>query len=341
MSKVGILLINLGTPKSPEVRDVRNYLREFLTDNRVIDLPFLQRTLLVNLIIAPFRSFKSSKQYKEIWSSNGSPLLYHTGNLTAKLRKLLGDGFKVEFTMRYGEPSIPSTLNRMLTFHKVEKLMVVPLYPHYASSSTGSSLEKIFMEFKKYDTIPPIICSGPFYDKEGFITAYRENVKGKYLLEDYEIFLFSYHGLPERHILKASDERAMNCTFSDCCTIANEKNYFCYRASCFQTTTLIANALGIKASHCFTSFQSRLGSYPWINPFTDKVIIEKAKSGIKKILVFSPSFVSDCLETLYEIKVDYRNLFLKYGGMKLDLVESHNESDAWAEGLKKIILNQL
>jgi len=334
--KTGILLVNLGTPDSAKTGDVRKYLREFLNDPRVIDISWLWRKLLVNLIIVPFRAPKSAKQYKVIWTQEGSPLLIYGERLKDKLQKKLGDTYIVELAMRYQQPSVRKTLDKIA--HKVEKLIVVPLYPHYASSSTGSTIEKVMQEIKDYEVIPDIKIQGPFFNHPEFIKAFTTIAQKQNKLSDYDHYLFSYHGLPERHIMKGSEECGMNCKLNECCNTLTDKNFYCYRASCYHTTKLIAEALKLTEGSYTTSFQSRLGRDPWIKPYTDHVIAEKAKSGVKKMLAFSPAFVADCLETLFEIRIEYNRLFKEHRGTQLDLAESLNDSDEWVEALQKILL---
>jgi len=338
--KTGILLLNLGTPLSPETADVRKYLREFLCDPRVIDMPWLQRQLLVNCIIAPFRAPKSAKQYKEIWTKEGSPLLIHSQNLAKKLQQKMGDAYAVELGMRYQHPPVSDALNKLLKTEGIGKIVIVPLYPQYSASATSSSVDKVLELLRKQDVIPPFVFTGPFYDNPLFIEAFTKIWKKEYKLEEYDYFLFSYHGLPERHIMTASVEKNMHCNLNGCCGELSLRNYFCYRASCFHTTRLLADALQLKKGTYSASFQSRLGKDPWIKPYTDTTIIEKAKSGIKKMLVFSPAFVADCLETIYEVKVEYARLFKEHGGETLHLAESLNDNDEWVEALEKIILGQ-
>jgi ferrochelatase len=335
MAKTGILLVNLGTPDSPSTADVRKYLREFLNDKRVIDMPWLSRKLLVNFIIVPFRSPKSAKQYKEIWTKEGSPLLIYSERLKTKLQKKLGDGFIVELAMRYQNPSVKSVLDKLA--HRVEKLIVVPLYPHYASSSTGSTIEKVMQEIKNYEVIPDVKIQGPFYNNQEFIKAFVAIAQKQNKISDYDHYLFSYHGLPERHIMKGSEECGMNCKLNECCNTLTEKNFYCYRASCYHTTKLIAEALKLPEGSYTSSFQSRLGRDPWIKPYTDHVIAEKAKSGVKKMLCFSPAFVADCLETLFEIRIEYNRLFKEHGGTEMHLAESLNDNDEWVDALAKIL----
>jgi len=252
----------------------------------------------------------------------------------------MGPNFVVELGMRYQQPPVSEALNKLLDTDGMGKIIIVPLYPQYSASATSSSVDKVIELLRKRDVIPPFVFTGPFYDNPLFIEAFAKIWKRKNRLDEYDYFLFSYHGLPERHILTASKEKNMNCNLGTCCDTLSSKNYFCYRASCFHTTRLLADALELKKGTYSTSFQSRLGKDPWIKPYTDKTIIEKAKSGIKKMLVFSPAFVADCLETIYEVKVEYAKLFKEHGGDTLHLAESLNDNDEWVEALEKIILGQ-
>ncbi|MFL5752371.1 MAG: ferrochelatase [Bacteroidia bacterium] len=337
--KTGVLLINLGTPDSPSTGNVRKYLTEFLNDRRVIDISAFGRFVLVNGIIVPFRSSKSAKLYRQIWTDEGSPLLIHTKNVTAKLQAALGNDYIVEFAMRYQNPDIKSALEK-LRKEKPSKIIILPLYPQYASSSTGSTLEKLFNELKEWEVIPSLNIISKFYDDENYINAFVEEGK-KFNIGEFDHVLFSYHGLPERHIKKGSAHYGSDyCQLSDkCCSTINRSNQYCYRASCFYTTREIAKKLNIPVEKYTVSFQSRLND-KWIKPYSDEVIKEKAKQGIKRMLVFSPAFVADCLETIYEIGTEYNEIFREHGGEKIELVKSLNDNEAWVETLKKMILKQ-
>ncbi len=333
--KTGVLLVNLGTPDSPSVADVRKYLREFLMDGRVIDFPYAARWALVNLIIAPFRAPKSAKIYKELWTENGSPLkIYGLSNEKA-LQEKLGEGYIVKLAMRYQNPSIHSKLEEFKV-SGINKLIVIPLFPHYASASTGSVFEKVFSELSAWQVMPELRIVNYFYHYPRLIDGFVQNAK-KYMQEHgYEHFLFSYHGLPERQIRKG-DCHGDVCKFSTCCNQITPKNQHCYRAQCFETTRLLVKELGLKEGTYTTSFQSRLGRDPWIKPYSDYKIKELVESGIKSILAFSPAFVSDCLETTIEIGEEYRELFEEYGGEKWQLVESLNDSENWIELLEELV----
>jgi ferrochelatase len=334
--QTGILLVNLGTPDSPSTPDVRKYLREFLNDPRVIDIPALSRWLLVNLIIVPFRAPKSARLYAKIWRPDGtSPLLYYSLRQQELLQASLGNGYRVELAMRYQEPSIEAALAR---FRKptFKKIIVFPLFPQYASASTGSVQEKVMKIVSRWEVIPEIEFVGSFATDEGLIESFAERGR-KYNHAAYDHVLFSFHGLPERQIRKADSNNY--CLKNDCCASLNENNYSCYRAQCHSTARLIAQRLNLPEEKYTICFQSRLGKDPWIKPYSDQVIEERARAGDKKILIFAPAFVSDCLETLYEIGVEYDELFRLNGGEKAELVESLNDLPQWIETLKRKIEN--
>jgi ferrochelatase len=336
--KTGVLLINLGTPDNPSTPAVRKYLTEFLNDKRVIDISAIGRFFLVNLFIIPFRAAKSSKLYKQIWSAErGSPLLYHTTQLKNKLQTKLGTNYAVEFAMRYQSPSIKNALENIRK-QKPQRIVIVPLYPQYASSSTGSTLEKVFEEIKGWEVIPELKLYSNFYDNEDVTNCYAEEA-AKFNVSNYDHVLFSYHGLPERQIKKASACYGDNsCFMGTCCESITDKNQYCYRANCYKTTQLIAKKLNLPKEKYTICFQSRLGRTEWIKPYTDQVLKERAAKGDKRILAFSPAFVADCLETIYEISEEYNHAFKQYGGEKIDLVPSLNSNDNWVAALEKMIV---
>lgn len=334
--KTGVLLINLGTPDSPKTSDVRKYLTQFLNDPRVIDISATGRFFLVNGIIVPFRSPKSAKLYEAVWTKEGSPLLVNSTKMKVLLQKKLGDQYIVELGMRYQNPSLESALDK-LRLANVDKIIMIPLYPQYASSSTGSSVAEAIRLMQKWEVTPSVEVISKFYDNPDFIAACVDVAK-KYTIEDYDYVIFSYHGLPERHIMKGSTHYGSNsCKLGSCCDTITEKNQYCYRANCFETTRQLVKHLNIPEGKYESTFQSRLDD-KWIKPYSDKVIEEKAKEGKKKILVFSPAFVADCLETLYEIGTEYDEIFKEHGGEKITLVESLNDNPTWIEALKKMVL---
>lgn len=342
--KTGILLINLGTPDSPETSDVRRYLNEFLTDGRVIDIPWLQRQLLVRGLITPFRAKASGKSYKEIWNERGSPLKYISEGLTAKVQAAFNSvgyaasetptEYIVELAMRYQNPSIESALLK-LKQKNVHKIIVFPLFPQYASASTGSANQKVMEIVSRWEVIPDINFISSFYDHPAFIKAFAEIGRG-YQHENYDHVLFSFHGLPERQIKKANDYDY--CLKPNCCASITDKNRYCYCGQSNATARAIAKALNISEDRYSISYQSRLGKDPWVQPYTVEVLEKLAAKGVKTILVFCPAFVADCLETIFEISVEYQEDFEKWGGEKLQLVESLNEHPLWVEAIKTIAL---
>lgn len=340
MKTTGVLLVQLGTPDSPKVKDVRKYLKEFLNDPRVIDIPYLLRKLLVNLVIVPFRAPKSAKIYKELWelSGNKSPLLEHTNNLTNKLNKAFeGSEVEVHMAMRYQNPSIQSVLNTM-RLKNYDHIIVLPLFPQYASASSGSAIEEVLRIIKSWWVIPKLTFVSQFWDNSGYIDSLVNNAK-KFNLQDFDHILFSYHGLPERQVDKVYEGKAL-CTDQPCETELNEKNKFCYKATSYATTRLIAQRLNLQESDYTVCFQSRLDK-KWLRPFSDEIIQELGKKGLKKILVFSPAFVADCLETVIEIGTEYQEIFESVGGLKIQLVPSCNSDDVFVKGMEQLIRAKL
>jgi protoporphyrin/coproporphyrin ferrochelatase len=334
--KTGVLLINLGTPDSPKTSDVRKYLTQFLNDPRVIDINPIARFLLVNGIIVPFRAPKSAKLYEKIWTKEGSPLLTNSIKMKILLQKELGDNFVVELGMRYQSPSLESALDK-LRLAQVDKIIMIPLYPQYASSSTGSSVEEAIRLMQHWEVTPSVEVISKFYDNPDFIDACVA-VAAKYTIADYDYVIFSYHGLPERHIMKGAAHYGANtCKLGSCCDSITKNNQYCYRANCFETTRQLVKHLNIPEGKYETTFQSRLDD-KWIKPYSDKVIAQKGKDGKKKILVFSPAFVADCLETIYEIGTEYDEILKEHGGEKITLVESLNDHPKWIEALKNMVL---
>jgi ferrochelatase len=344
-AKVGVLLVNLGTPDSPSVPDVRKYLREFLMDARVIDIPFISRFLLVNLIIAPFRAPKSAKIYQEVWTDHGSPLKYFGERVTSLLQNALGDDYQVELGMRYQSPSIANALNQ-LKDKGLEKIIVLPLFPQYASATTGSVQEKVMEIVKTWQIIPEMVYVQSFFEHPQFIEAFAE-IGRKYLQsQDFDHILFSYHGLPERQILKG--DHSGTClkeayqypekeAEANCCATLHAHNRSCYRAQCFATSRMLAEELGIKPEQYTVCFQSRLGKSPWLKPYTEDIVKKIVKEGKKKVLAFSPSFVADCLETTIEIGEEYKEVFIHEGGEHWQMVESLNDNELWVLTLKNIV----
>ena len=327
-----VLLINLGTPEKPKKKEVRRYLFEFLNDKRVIDLPWLTRKLLVNSIIIPFRVGKSTRLYKRLWTANGSPLLYYLNNLASKLEKRLSAQFHVYKAMRYGQPSLSDAL-KQLKSKQYASIIIIPLFPQYASSTTGSIIEKVFNVMSKWEAIPSISIINQFYKHPDFLEVYAALIM-QYNPEQYDHVIFSYHGLPYRQINKIHPCR--DCQECTCEKKMPDDGSLCYKATCYETTRLLAKNTNIPDNKLITGFQSRL-SKNWLSPFTDKIIIDLAEKGAKKILITAPSFVADCLETIVELEFEYQNLFKKHGGEKLTLVKSLNDSDNWVACLANMI----
>lgn len=324
----GILLVNLGTPDSPSPGDVKRYLTEFLTDGRVIDIPPVRRNLLVRGVIVPRRYKESAKLYQSIWEKEGSPLLTYGKKVRERLQERLGDSYQVELAMRYQNPSIEKGLEAL---KGVQHLIIFPLFPQYASATTGSVLQKVFEYLSTWEVIPDTRVVATYFDHPSFIEAHVTRAK-EYDLEAYDHLLFSYHGLPERQVKKA-DGTGTCLVQKDCC----QKNPRCYAAQCLKTTEKIAGELKIPREKWSLAFQSRLGNSPWLKPYSDQVLEKLAKEGKKTVLVFSPAFVSDCLETLEEIGFQYKELFIDNGGERLDLVKGLNDHPKWVEAIERII----
>jgi len=336
MRKQGVLLVNLGTPDSPSVPDVRRYLDEFLMDERVIDINPVNRTLLVKGIIVPFRGPKSAKIYKKVWSDErGSPLLYYSIRQKELLQEKLGSSYVVELAMRYQSPSIESALENLRN-KQVAGIKVIPLFPQYASASTGSVHQKVMEIVSKWQTIPDISFQSSFHNNDGMLEIFADNAR-KYNPDSFDHILFSFHGLPERQLIKADDSGRYCLKAPDCCSRYSDVNRLCYSAQSHDTARLLAAKLGIPEDRYTVCFQSRLGNSPWRKPYTSEVLKELAAKGAKRLLVFSPAFVSDCLETLYEISEEYDQEFKALGGEKVQLVESLNDDPAWISVLEEMV----
>lgn len=330
--KIGILLVNLGTPDSPKPRDVFRYLNEFLTDGRVIDIPWLWRQLLVRGVIVPRRYRQSAKNYQSIWTPEGSPLKVYGYRVRDLLQNSLGPDFRVELAMRYQNPSISTVLESM---QGLSDIIVIPLFPQYSSATTGSVHQKIMEKISKWQRIPRITFVNHYYRHPSLINAFIA-AANSYKLENYDHILFSFHGLPERHVIKA-DCRNHCLKSKDCCKAISGANRECYSAQCYATAEAIAKKMKIPSERFSVAFQSRLGREPWLQPYTGETVTNLARNNAKKILVFCPSFVCDCLETIEEIGVEYAKEFTQAGGVQLDLVPGLNDHPAWIETLAEIV----
>lgn len=331
-NSTAVLLINLGTPDDPSVKAVRRYLSQFLNDKKVIDLPWLFRKILVNFIIVPFRSSKSAKLYRQLWTDQGSPLLVNTTELCNKVQQELGDKATVFMAMRYQNPSIRKALESIRE-SGYNKIIVLPLYPQYASSTTASTVEAVWNELGNWSTTPSIDVIGQFYNHPAFLNAFAKRIES-YNPENYDLVLFSYHGLPVRHTNKIHPQ--ISTAHCQCDKAMTKHGEFCYRATCYETTRLLVERLGISEERYSTSFQSRLSNY-WLKPFTDATLTQLPEKGIKRVLVVAPSFVADCLETVVEIDYEYRELFIANGGQQLTMVESLNADDLWVDAIKQLV----
>ncbi|MGV3526231.1 MAG: ferrochelatase [Candidatus Sericytochromatia bacterium] len=339
MSLPGILLVNLGSPASTSVPDVRRYLDEFLMDERVIDIPWLARTLLIKGIILNTRPRKSAEAYAQVWLPEGSPLIHISRQVRDAVQ--MRTEAPVEMAMRYGQPSIAEGL-RALRARNATEVRLVPLYPHYAMSSFETVVVKVQDELKALGWSVPLRILPPFYDDPAYIAAMVAAAQ-PYLEGEWDHLLFSYHGIPARHLVKA-DPTGSHCQaepegFPSCCRTPSEAHHYCYRHQALLTTEAFVKAAGIPAEKYSISFQSRLGRTPWLRPYTDVVLEELPKQGVKKVLVICPSFVSDCLETLEEIAMRGKESFEEAGGEKLVHVPCMNTHPDWIKTLVDWIHN--
>jgi ferrochelatase len=334
--KKGVLLVNLGTPDAPESGPVRRYLREFLSDPRVLDIHPVGRWMLLNFVILPTRPAKSAEAYQKIWSQRGSPLLFHSRDLAAAVAERLRGEYEVELAMRYGNPSLPDAV-KALRSRGVKEFILLPLYPQEATSSTSSTVARAYEVLAEpWDALPVRVVPA-FHDHPGFLDAFAQVARPVIAEARADHVLFSYHGLPERHMRK-SDPSGSHCLASaGCCDVLTDVNRHCYRAQCFATTRALAERLGLAPGGYTVSFQSRLGRTPWIKPYTDLVLPELAKKGVKRLAVMCPAFVADCLETLEEVGLRAKEQFVESGGESLTLVPSLNAHPAWVDAVVRLV----
>ncbi len=327
-----VILSNVGTPDKAEVKAVRRFLSQFLNDARIMDIPWLFRKILVNLIIVPFRAPKSNRLYKKLWTPQGSPLLLNMEKFADRLRPVLGEEYRIFTAMRYGNPSLKKVLQQVKE-QNFDELIVFPLFPQYASSITGTIMEFVMNEVSRWQVIPELRFVNQFYDHPGFLEAFAQNIEACHP-EAFDHIIFSYHGLPLRQVDKVHPEIS-----SDTCLCEKQMpvhGSHCYKATCYETTRLLTKKLGLSEEQYSVAFQSRF-SKNWLSPFTDELIKELAAKGAKKILVTVPSFVADCLESLVEIEDGYGTLFRAHGGEKLVLVKSLNDDERWVNTAADII----
>ena len=337
MSKKAVLLVNLGSPDSCEVADVRKYLNEFLMDGNVIDVPWLIRALIVKGFILPKRPKYSAKAYKKIWTVNGSPLIVISNKVKDKLTNHID--LPIELGMRYGNPSIAYAIDNLkMENSELEQILLVPLYPHYAMSSYGTVVDKARSELSnRYPEIKMDILSN-FYKNKLYINALSEGII-PFIENGYDHILFSYHGLPERHLKKTDPTKKHCLKIENCCNVESSAHQYCYRHQVFETTRLTTETLGISGEKYSISFQSRLGRDKWLDPNTESQLLKLAKAGVKKLLVVCPAFISDCLETLEEIGIRGKEDFHGAGGEELILIPCLNDKQIWIETLANWINN--
>jgi len=325
--------MNLGSPDSPEIKDVKRYLREFLMDERVIDVPFLIRTFLVRGIIIPTRAANSAAAYSTIWTKEGSPLVQFTKQLQQEVQKEFDE--PVEIAMRYGNPSPKNAYEKLLQkIPDLQEVILLPLYPHYAMSSYETAVEymKDIHRINKYGF--QLTTIQPYYNNPDYINALAESIRP--YLKNYDKILFSYHGIPERHIRKSDITKKHCLSSTDCCEVDSQAHDHCYRHQVRMTTKLVVDKLGIPESKYEISFQSRLNN-KWLQPFTDKRLEAMPKEGIKKLLVVCPAFVSDCLETLEEIAERGKESFLHAGGKSYSMIPCLNTHPLWVQAITKLV----
>jgi protoporphyrin/coproporphyrin ferrochelatase len=332
--KSGIILMNLGSPDSTEVPDVRKYLDEFLTDRKVIDSWFV-RNVLVRTVIVPKRAPESAKAYRTIWTKNGSPLIRITKELGEKLQERLPE--PVSVAMRYGNPGMKAAYEILLKkIPDLEEVIAIPLYPHYAMSSYETAVEHAEKIHRKEKYRFKLKFVAPFYQDPRYIHAMAENIR-PYIQKEFDHLLFSFHGIPERH-LKISDPTHNHCLQSaNCCSEESVAHATCYRHQCLETMKKVTEELGLPPKKFSFSFQSRLLKDPWLKPYTDFRFQEMPAEGIKKLLVVCPSFVSDCLETLEEIEIRGKESFLASGGKEYEMIPCLNAHPLWVKTLVDLI----
>ncbi|MGE3973302.1 MAG: ferrochelatase [Bdellovibrionales bacterium] len=335
--KKGLLLVNLGTPSEPTPEKVGVYLKQFLMDPQVVDIPWFLRWFFVYVLIVPKRAHKSAEAYQKVWTKRGSPLLFHTSDLTNAVREKVQGFEKVDFAMRYGEPSLES---KLIEFQKtgIEEVTVVPLYPQYALSSTQSTKDEIDRVAKKQNLSFRLKWIDDFYDDEGFTQAYAQKIRESVDLSKVDQLVMSFHGLPVRHLTKLGETKTHCYQDPNCCEQITSVNRFCYRAQSFHTAKKIAQALGLSDSQYKVTFQSRLGRTEWIKPYTDIYLDELAQGSTKNIAVVCPSFVADCLETLEEIGIRAKQDFESKNKGTLYFIPCLNVDEKWISSLVSLIM---
>ncbi len=340
IERSGALLVNLGTPDSPAVTDVRRYLRQFLSDPRVLDMPAVLRWLFLRTVILPSRPKRSAAAYSKIWMPQGSPLLVHTRNLGIAVAAELGECWELAFGMRYGSPSIRAAVEQ-LAAAKITRLVVLPLFPQFSEAATGSAIAEIDAQVRRAEFDIPVHTIRSFCEEPGFIASVAELLSDAFASFEPDYVLFSYHGLPERQI-RNGDPTASHCLETPgCCDVRDRPIAECYRAQCFATSRALAAALKLDPERHSNSFQSRLGRTPWIQPFTDVVFGDLAARGVRRLLVVCPSFTADCLETVEEIGIRGREQWRSLGGEDLMAVPAPNATATWSSAVADLLRSNL
>jgi len=333
MPKRAVLLVNLGSPDSTSVADVRRYLREFLGDERVLDLPAPLRWLLLEGIILRTRPKRSAHAYAKVWTKDGSPLIATSRSVQEKLAVQLGSTAPVYLAMRYGNPSIASVIAKILA-DGVEELLLIPQYPHYAMSSWETVTAKVYAEAARQAPKLRVDTVQPFYEDSDYIEALYAASR-PYLEQPHDYVLFSFHGLPVRHLRKADSSKAHCTVVENCCETCSPVQSTCYRAQCFKTAKAFAQRANLTPENHSVSFQSRLAGEPWLTPYTDFELARLPAAGVKRLLVMSPAFVADCLETLEEISLAGKETFLKAGGVSFKQIPCLNDHPAYISFLSE------
>jgi ferrochelatase len=338
MAKRGVLLVNIGSPERPEPKEVATYLKKFLMDKKVIDLPFLLRWILVHWLIVPRRSIVSAQNYAKIWMRdvNLSPLVYYTQKLRERLADYLGQEFLVVVGMAYTSPSVQDAFNELQKNH-CNHIMVVPLFPQYAEATTGSITDEVRKIRARLPANVKVDIFPPFFRENAFISRAAEIAKKELKTKKVDHYLFSFHGLPEKQILQ---DKTCHLT-SECCKTEQALQKNCYRAQCFKTAELIAKQMGLDSTQWSLSFQSRLGRAQWLQPYTNEVLTKLAQQGTQRVAILSPSFVADCLETLEELGIAAQEIFLESGGKEFTLVPCVNLDNEWIQGLGELIKQKI
>ncbi len=339
MATTAVLLTNLGSPDSVEVKEVRTYLNEFLMDERVIDMPYVLRTLLVRGIIVPFRAPKSAAKYKTIWTENGSPLIYISRQVQKKLADVMQ--LPVELCMRYANPTPAFAMDKLYRENPdLQEVVLVPLYPHYAMSSYETAVEHVKKTHAKGFYPFKLKVVPPFFDDHDYIDSLANSIE-PFLEKEFDHLLFSYHGIPKRHVLKTDSTKSHCFSSEKCCSVPSEAHKVCYRHQVMVTTLLVAEKLGLPKEKFSFSFQSRLGADAWLQPYSVEQFKIFPHQGIKKLIVVCPAFVSDCLETLEEIQIEGKEDFMKFGGEEFTVIPCLNEREDWIKTLVRLVNTQV